>query len=114
MNQFKSLNKSESAIFDGTHLQGYIDTSYEVLLSVFGEPTPGDGHKVDAEWLLQLEDGRLATIYNYKTGRNYLGPDGLDTGDIRDWHIGGHDITVVAAVSNIIKEHCEKRIKELE
>lgn len=113
MNQFKSLNRSEGGIFDGTHLQGYIWIDYAELVSVFGEPTPGDGHKVDAEWLLQLDDGRLATIYNYKSGHNYLGPDGLDTEMIRDWHIGGNEETVVQTISSIITKHREERIKEL-
>ena len=78
----------------GTCLQGMIDISYAELLSVFGAPhTNGDGYKVDAEWVLQFNtpDGPvIATIYDYKDGKNYLGRrKGLPVSKIRDWHIGG-------------------------
>jgi hypothetical protein len=72
----------------GTSLQGYITTDYATLVKVFGEPTTNDGYKTDAEWV--LTDGDVvATIYNYKTGRNYLGEEGIPTESIKDWHIGG-------------------------
>lgn len=98
---------------NGTCLRGHIDISYDELCAVFGTPTLSDGHKTDAEWIIVLDDETVATIYNYKDGRNYLGPDGLDTQDIRDWHIGGHDHTVIATICKIITEHREERIKEL-
>ena len=74
---------------NGTSLAGHIDISYAELVERLGPSTETDGYKVDAEWLLRFEDGTVATIYNYKTGRNYLGSDGLAVEDIRDWHIGG-------------------------
>jgi hypothetical protein len=74
-----------------TSLQGYIQTSYADLVGCFGEPTcDGDGYKVDAEWIVTFADGVVATIYNYKTGRNYCGEEGQDVEDITQWHIGGH------------------------
>lgn len=79
---------------NGTGLQGYINTSYADLVGCFGEPTyNGDGYKVDAEWAITFADGVVATIYNWKNGRNYCGHLGLDVENITNWHIGGHNGT---------------------
>jgi len=74
----------------GTHFVGELDTSYSNIVGKFGPPNfpSGDGYKVDAEWILK-DKGHVITIYNYKTGHNYLGRRGKDTTKIRDWHIGG-------------------------
>lgn len=79
----------------GTGLQGYCEegTTYAELVACFGEPhSDGDGYKVDAQWILQFSDGTVATIYNYKSGKNYLGDDeGACVENLigSDWHIGG-------------------------
>lgn len=77
----------------GTCLQGYCPpcTTYEKLVELFGQPTTADEYKIDAEWIIEFEDGTIATIYNYKTGKNYCGDEGLDVEDMSgdDWHIGG-------------------------
>lgn len=85
-------NHNTGATADGTHLQGYIDISYDDLVHLFGEPCNGDGYKVDAEWVLEWDDGTVTTIYNYKDGPNYCDEDSVyqsisDKND--DWHIGG-------------------------
>ena len=85
-----------------THLQGYVSVSYHELLSKFGEPTVGDEYKTDAEWDLLFDDGKVASIYNYKDGKNYNGPRGLSVERITDWHIGGHDREVVDRVKTIL------------
>ena len=82
----------------GTCLQGHVAANYADLVAVFGEPGPGDGYKVDAEWVLLFEDGTVATVYNYKDGRNYEGADGLDVQDITDWHVGGRSARAVELV----------------
>ena len=79
---------------DGTSFQGEIDVSYAELVNTFGEPTGNDGYKIDAEWDINTPDG-IATIYNYKTGKNYLGKEGLSIKEIRDWHIGGKTTDVI-------------------
>ena len=82
-------------------LQGYIDTSYDTLVEKLGDPTDGDGEKVDAEWLIEFDDKTFATIYNYKDGVNYNGTSGLRVGDITDWHIGGVNKTAVDRVHEL-------------
>jgi hypothetical protein len=75
-------------------LKGYINTSYDSLVEKFGKPIPSTkcSDKSDAEWVIEFEDGTVATIYNYKDGFNYCGRhDGTHKKDITDWHIGGFD-----------------------
>jgi hypothetical protein len=99
--------KGHWASVNGTSLQGYINANYVELLEAFGEPTDGDGYKVDAEWVIVGDDGTVATIYNWKDGRNYCGRDGMAVWDIRNWHIGGHSQDAVDLVHeslNLISE----------
>ena len=93
---------------DGTCLQGYIDTTYATLVKTFGEPhNDGDGYKVDAEWCLKFEDGTVATIYNYKDGKNYNGKAGKATKNITEWHIGGHSKKAVECVTETVHSHSQ-------
>jgi hypothetical protein len=86
-----------------TCLQGYIVASYDRLVELFGEPTEGDGYKVDAEWLVEFEDGTVATIYNWKNGINYCGFDeGYPVEVITDWHVGGHAFQAVRLVDDAL------------
>lgn len=87
---------------DGTHLQGEIVTTYRRLCLVFGSPKDGDGIKTDAEWTIRLADGRIATIYNWKNGKAYLGEDGTPTHMIGNWHIGGTEPSVVADITRLL------------
>lgn len=103
MSNFVTHNQDNSINVNGTHLQGYVDTSYERLVSLFGEPCTGWG-KTDAEWEILFDDGLVATIYNYKDGKNYCGSMGLELDEIRDWHIGGHDKVVVERVKAVLSE----------
>lgn len=94
--------------FYGSCLQGYITVTYAALVERFGTPGENDGYKEDAQWCLEFPGGHLATIYNYKTGRNYLGDEGLDVEDITDWHIGGHTDEVVGLVHAAMAEVAER------
>lgn len=79
-----------------TSLQGYIQTSYADLVGCFGQPDPDsiDDYKSDAGWTITFADGVVATIYNWKDGPNYCGPeDGTPVEEITHWHIGGHSFT---------------------
>jgi len=82
----------------GTFLQGYIKATYEQLLKTFGEPHDpnGDNYKTDVEWAFEFADGTIATLYNWKNGKNYLGAEGLELNDIYEWHVGGFSEKAVA------------------
>lgn len=82
-------HNSDEINVNGSHLQGYVDAKYSELVSLFGKPHDSDGYKVDAEWNVQFADGTVATIYNYKNGRNYCGSSGSPKEAITNWHIGG-------------------------
>ena len=99
--EFKTHNDIDIDIM-GTSLMGYIDCSYDRLLKTFGAPHTGDGYKVDAQWLIQFEDNRTASIYNFKDGKNYMGNKGKALDNIRDWHIGGHNKSVIEDVKEIL------------
>lgn len=105
-------NQDPTLDINMTGLMGYCYnlTRYNDIVAVFGEPTTGDEYKVDAEWIIKFDDGLIATIYNYKTGKNYLGKQGLSveflSGD--SWHIGGRDKVVVDRVNSLLKSHIEK------
>ena len=73
---------------NGSGLVDYLNAGFEELVKIFGEPCDGDGYKTDAEWTLQTPFG-VATIYNYKDGKNYIGEDGLRVDQIDTWHVGG-------------------------
>jgi hypothetical protein len=75
---------------NGTNLQGYLDTSYQDLVAVFGPPEDGID-KTQAEWLLQFEGEVIATIYDYKMY-------GVAVETIRNWHIGGRSQLAVELV----------------
>jgi hypothetical protein len=89
--------------FNGTSLQGYITADYAVLKKVFGKPNEGDGYKVDAEWDVVFSDGVVATIYNYKDGKNYNGARGLNKTQITNWHVGGRSARAVANVEDVLE-----------
>ena len=78
----------------GTCLQGTINTSYDRLVELFGQPTQveADG-KVQVEWAMKFTDGTLATIYDWKENQV---PEG-----VTEWHVGGH---TQHALYNVIDE----------
>ena len=94
----------------GTSLKGYLPdgTKYADVVRVFGSPNAkGDDYKTDAEWRGQI-NGNPFTIYNYKTGNNYLGDKGKDVSDITDWHIGAHR----SYVADQVNEHFNRNSQE--
>lgn len=110
---YRTHNDGRHIDINGTCLCGYVKVSYADLCRVFGTPTTGDAYKVDAEWILEFEDGIKATIYNYKDGRNYNGPEGMPTELITDWHIGGNDDETVRRVREILDANGVKEPKPL-
>ena len=88
------------ATVGGTSLQGYIKTTYDEIVEVFGEPryTGGDD-KVTTEWDLEFEvddEYVVATIYDWKL-------DETPFGEYR-WHIGGHFAFAAEVVTQFMKD----------
>lgn len=98
----------------GTSAQGYMPdgVTYQQLVDVFGCPN-GDvdqDTKIDCEWYGTIDDDasdRTFTIYNYKTGRSYLGDAGKEIEHLvgKEWHIGGNLPYVAELVVQYFKTH---------
>jgi hypothetical protein len=100
---------SRSAI--GTSLTGYIDLTYNELVSIFGKPnSKGDQYKVDWEWIIMLND-TIITIYNYKSGPSY-GNKGIKAKDIDDWHIGSKHSYDLRILEDYIKQETGDRYRD--
>lgn len=100
----KDLNK-----INGTYLQGELVTTRKALVRAFGEPQFEElsGDKTSIEWLLEFEDGTIATIYDYKReGSGYYGEEGelLADDEEYDYHIGGADLRALELVTAKVKE----------
>lgn len=94
----KQLRQAESIDASGTCLQGTLRIGYDDLVQVMSKhniqaDNGSDDGKTDVNWYGKFSDGRIFTIYNWKNGKAYLGDQGKDVQMIRDWHIGGHEIT---------------------
>ena len=101
--KFVTHNQSNINI-GGTHLQGYINVEYSTLKKLFGKHSAfGDGYKTRGEWSFQFQDGSVATIYNWKNGKNYCGKEGTAKTKITRWNIGGNDVSVVEKLESIFK-----------
>ncbi len=85
-----------------THMVGVVYPSYNQLVRLFGPPTGnGDPFKTDAMWDIEFSDGTVATIYNWKNGRNYCGPDAPAVEDITSWNIGGVTPEAAERINNL-------------
>ena len=96
--KYVTHNTSRSPIdWMGSSLAGYVTVSYADLVRVLGEPMgpSGDG-KVKAEWIIKFRDGKVATIYDYKSD--------LDPVNHTAWHIGGRSDGVVERVGQLLKD----------
>lgn len=99
----------------GTCLQGHIDTTYENIVSVLGKQHHnGDDYKTDAEWNIKFEDGTIATLYNWKNGKNYCGEEGCELEDIIEWNIGGHSPRAVDLLTNLLNKSDNVLLESLE
>lgn len=85
-------------------LEGTITAGYGLLCNLFGQPHASDKYKSDAAWDIEFEDGTVATIYNWKNGKNYCGSDGYDTQKITSWHVGGHTKDAYIRVNSVIED----------
>ena len=74
--------------------QGYTFNSYEGLKKIFGPPIISRDVKVECEWVVEFENGDIATIYSWKEPYD----------ECYKWHVGGHKKRVIYAVDDIIDE----------
>lgn len=82
---------------------GYLDAPYNRLVELFGEPLEGNGKDRDAEWNVLLPNGHPVGIYNYRSGKAYMGNEGEDTQNIKSWHIDGHFEDDAAVVKELVE-----------
>lgn len=86
----------------GTCFQGCVTSSYGNLVKKLGEPKERFGdYKSDVEWEVQTPYG-VATVYNWKDGKSYLGEEGMDVVEITDWNIGAHNRESAEYVRSLI------------
>jgi hypothetical protein len=91
MTEIQFKNASMDAI-NGTCLQGYIETTYDELVNVFGKPTELKGDKTNVEWVIRFSDGTVASIYDWKLSETPMG--------VYRWHIGGRSQRAVTCVND--------------
>ena len=80
----------------GTHFEGRIEIPYKDLVKKLGEPMFGDGEKVQVEWVLEFDDGTVATIYDWNDSRSVHAID--------DWHIGGFNSDAVEHIQDLFHD----------
>jgi len=108
MQQFQTHLTNPDIPVHGTSLQARMhNVSYWTIVQTFGPPMEDgfDNYKCDAEWIILFDDGEIATIYNYKNGKNYLGSDGTPTEDITTWNVGGRNHEVVLRIKNLLSHN---------
>lgn len=89
---------------NGSFYQGEVFAKYYQLVELFGEPHEYfDDYKCDAEWYIEFDDGVIATIYNWKNGRNYCGFDAPHVENINEWNIGGFSIEAAGRIQQLCK-----------
>jgi hypothetical protein len=93
----------------GCSLQGYLSTSYAVLVKLFGIPDEGDEYKVSSEWAIKDPKGRIYTIYDYKATNLYS--DSLPSVKkfrslpSYEWHIGAFNKDGIQDLIKFIEDY---------
>lgn len=99
----KTLLASDSDAVTGTFLVGHTkEVSRDQIQKAFGGPTFIDNdpyEKVTVEWVIQFDNGTLATIYDWK--RYELGTPAQD--ELYEWHIGGVSQNAVELVNSALE-----------
>ena len=79
--------QADESLANGTSGQGSITATLRTLLKIFGQPNGQPSDKTTVEWVLQFENGTIATVYDWK--RYELGTPEMD--ERTDWEVGGFD-----------------------
>lgn len=96
---------------EGTSKRGSMFSHYEDIVRVCGTPVVNrEFGKSDVHWIVETDAG-LATIYNYKDGKAYLGDEGLDYRDIKSWNIGAKSDDAAQEVIEQIQSFVKERFK---
>lgn len=91
----------------GTYLQGHLnDVCYMQIRSKFGLPhSTGDEWKVSCQWAIEFEDGTIATIYDWKSCKEYCGDDeGIHYKNNESWNIGGNSYDALLNIKEVLNE----------
>ena len=84
----------------GTHFFGsFKGLSFTQITELFGTPITSEEDHVKYQWLIEFEDGLLATIYDWKVDyeKSSVWTDPIE------WHVGGHDPRVMDRVYKLTK-----------
>ena len=84
MQKIISINKNVR-LSSGTSLVGYFEATFWAVMEKLGNPLEGCD-KTTCEWVIEFEDGLVATIYDYKASQSPMYSPDVPY----QWHIGGH------------------------
>ena len=96
MKRIEMIKRVESGDGGGTSYHGHeIKATLNELKELYGEPGNGDGDKVNHDWVLQMNDKTIFTIYDWKRR------------SVRDdiqisWHIGGFSSNDTSKAKNML------------
>ena len=96
MSNYKTHNEDEDIITEthGTWRVGLVGAAYDDLVLAFGEPLESEDIGINFEGCIKLDDGTLATVYDYNMSAQCF--------DAMDWHVGGKDGCATALVEAAI------------
>lgn len=102
MGMIFKVNSKQTSV-NGTSHKGYVETTYNTLVKVFGQPKEGsaDG-KTTCEWRIEFDDGVVATIYDWKTRTTPK--------DLYYWHIGGHTHKALDYLETLLKTNVQSAV----
>lgn len=80
---------------NGSCNQGMVETTYDKLVELFGEPERTDCGKTQVEWDIEWSDGTITTIYDWKW---------YDTEpeEVPEWSIGGFNYKAALYVQELL------------
>jgi len=97
MKRIEMINRVESGNANGTSYHGHkIKATLNELKELYGEPNNGDDDKVKHDWVLQMNDKTIFTIYDWKQRQ---AQDDVQT----IWHVGGFSAHDTSNAKNMIE-----------
>lgn len=102
---FKRLTRWPAV--NGSFRVGQVEATYGKLVEVFGEPEPSVDWRTNAEWVLQFDDGEVASIYDYRKYHSELK-------DIQEWNIGGTSPNVVERIHQLLGTREQDELQDFE